>query len=356
MRLRVEARETAAAARLGDSVAIAGCCLTATAVEDGSSRSTPSPRRSPARRSAGSRKGARSTSSPRCAPASRSAATSSRATSTASAASARSSPRATGARLWLELDPGAAALLRREGLARPSTGVSLDRRRARRRRLRRSRSSRTRSQETTLGALRPGRRGQPRGRRAREVRRAARDHLRGTIRADMDATERTTRSPPSRRRSRTSARASSSSWSTTADRENEGDLTIAAQFATPEAINFMATHGRGLICLCLTEERCDELRPAADDRPQRGAVRHRVHGLDRGARGHHDGHLGARPLAHDPGRDRPEQRRRTTSSSPATCSRCARSTGGVLARRARRRPPSTSRGSPGSTRPASSAR
>jgi 3,4-dihydroxy 2-butanone 4-phosphate synthase / GTP cyclohydrolase II len=44
-----------------------------------------------------------------------------------------------------------------------------------------------------------------------------------------------------------------------ADRENEGDLTIAAQFATPEAINFMATHGRGLICLCLTGERCDEL-------------------------------------------------------------------------------------------------
>jgi 3,4-dihydroxy 2-butanone 4-phosphate synthase / GTP cyclohydrolase II len=45
-----------------------------------------------------------------------------------------------------------------------------------------------------------------------------------------------------------------------ADRENEGDLTIAAQFATPEAINFMATHARGLVCLCLTEERCDELR------------------------------------------------------------------------------------------------
>jgi 3,4-dihydroxy 2-butanone 4-phosphate synthase/GTP cyclohydrolase II len=43
------------------------------------------------------------------------------------------------------------------------------------------------------------------------------------------------------------------------DRENEGDLTIAAQFATPEAINFMATHARGLICLCLTERRADEL-------------------------------------------------------------------------------------------------
>ena len=44
-----------------------------------------------------------------------------------------------------------------------------------------------------------------------------------------------------------------------ADRENEGDLTIAAQFVTPEAINFMATHARGLICLCLSPERCDEL-------------------------------------------------------------------------------------------------
>src|ERR1700712_153318 len=43
------------------------------------------------------------------------------------------------------------------------------------------------------------------------------------------------------------------------DRENEGDLTMAAEFATPEAVNFMATHGRGLICLSLTPERCDEL-------------------------------------------------------------------------------------------------
>ena len=45
-----------------------------------------------------------------------------------------------------------------------------------------------------------------------------------------------------------------------ADRENEGDLTIAAQFATPEAVNFMAKFGRGLICLTLTEERADYLR------------------------------------------------------------------------------------------------
>jgi 3,4-dihydroxy 2-butanone 4-phosphate synthase / GTP cyclohydrolase II len=43
------------------------------------------------------------------------------------------------------------------------------------------------------------------------------------------------------------------------DRENEGDLTLAAQFATPEAVNFMAKEGRGLICLALTPDRCDDL-------------------------------------------------------------------------------------------------
>ncbi len=43
------------------------------------------------------------------------------------------------------------------------------------------------------------------------------------------------------------------------DRENEGDLCMAAQYVTPEAINFMATHGKGLICLSLTPERIDEL-------------------------------------------------------------------------------------------------
>ncbi len=43
------------------------------------------------------------------------------------------------------------------------------------------------------------------------------------------------------------------------DRENEGDLVMAAQFATPEAINFMAKEARGIICLALPPERCDEL-------------------------------------------------------------------------------------------------
>ncbi len=43
------------------------------------------------------------------------------------------------------------------------------------------------------------------------------------------------------------------------DRENEGDLTVAAEFVTPDIINFMAVHGRGLICLALSPERCDAL-------------------------------------------------------------------------------------------------
>jgi 3,4-dihydroxy 2-butanone 4-phosphate synthase/GTP cyclohydrolase II len=43
------------------------------------------------------------------------------------------------------------------------------------------------------------------------------------------------------------------------DRENEGDLVMGAEFVTPEAVNFMAKHGRGLICLTLTEQRCRQL-------------------------------------------------------------------------------------------------
>ena len=46
------------------------------------------------------------------------------------------------------------------------------------------------------------------------------------------------------------------------DRENEGDLCLAADRVTPEAINFMAMHGRGLICLTLTEEQVARLRAA----------------------------------------------------------------------------------------------
>ena len=50
------------------------------------------------------------------------------------------------------------------------------------------------------------------------------------------------------------------------DRENEGDLVCAASAVTPEIINFMAVHGRGLVCLALTQERADELdlRPMSE--------------------------------------------------------------------------------------------
>ena len=54
------------------------------------------------------------------------------------------------------------------------------------------------------------------------------------------------------------------------DRENEGDLCMAAEFATPEAINFMATHGRGLICVTLTEEQIERLSLPMMTAPGRG--------------------------------------------------------------------------------------
>ena len=70
------------------------------------------------------------------------------------------------------------------------------------------------------------------------------------------------------------------------DRENEGDLTMAAEFVTPEAINFMAHHCCGLICLALAPELCDKLAlppewlamlpPEAEDTPDAGGPFPRV--------------------------------------------------------------------------------
>ena len=121
-----------------------------------------------------------------------------------------------------------------------------------------------------------------------------------------------------------------------ADRENEGDLTIAAQFATPQAVNFMAKEGRGLICLCLTERALRRARAADDDRAQRDALRHRVHRLDRSARGNLDRNLRARSRAHDPGRDRSVERAAGHRAARATCSRCARRRAACSARGADR--------------------
>ena len=131
------------------------------------------------------------------------------------------------------------------------------------------------------------------------------------------------------------------------DRENEGDLTIAAEFATPEAVNFMVTHARGLVCLCLTEERCDELglrqMTEQNETPFGTAFTVSIEardGITTGISAHDRAHTiqvavdpssGPRDLV-QPGHIFPLRARR----------------GGVLAAlRARPRPRSTSRGSPG---------
>jgi 3,4-dihydroxy-2-butanone 4-phosphate synthase len=137
-----------------------------------------------------------------------------------------------------------------------------------------------------------------------------------------------------------------------ADRENEGDLTIAAQFATPEAINFMAKEGRGLICLCLTPERCDELglRMMTDRNETPFGTAFTVsiearEGITTGISAHDRARTVQ--VAIDPS---------PTSCSRATCSRCVRAPAACSSAPARRRPRSTSRGSPGSIPRESSAR
>jgi hypothetical protein len=67
------------------------------------------------------------------------------------------------------------------------------------------------------------------------------------------------------------------------DRENEGDVIIPAQMATPEAINFMAKHARGLVCLAITQERAQQLEPAHDEPGQRATEPDGLHRVDRGA-------------------------------------------------------------------------
>ena len=107
------------------------------------------------------------------------------------------------------------------------------------------------------------------------------------------------------------------------DRENEGDLTIAAQFVTPDAVNFMAIHGRGLICLCLTPERCDELglRQMTDQNEAQFGTAFTVS---------IEAATASRPASRPPtGRTRSRspstrRRRRTTSSIRGTCFRSAR--------------------------------
>ncbi len=133
------------------------------------------------------------------------------------------------------------------------------------------------------------------------------------------------------------------------DRENEGDLTIAASKVTPDVINFMARYGRGLDLPA--HDRRAAGRPAhpahGARREQRRQVRHRVLRPHRGQAGHDHRHLGRRTA---PGRCWPRSIPRPsppTSPVPATCSRCGRCPGACWCAPGRPRPRSTSPGWPG---------
>ena len=139
------------------------------------------------------------------------------------------------------------------------------------------------------------------------------------------------------------------------DRENEGDLTIAAEKVTPDAINFMARYGRGLICISMTPERLDELEIPHDGQPEHRPLRDGILCLDR------------REVGPAPASRRTTGRRRFWRPSiptrdrqiwpgRATCFRCARVRAACSFAQARPRPPSIWRGSPDSIQPASSAK
>jgi hypothetical protein len=84
-----------------------------------------------------------------------------------------------------------------------------------------------------------------------------------------------------------------------ADRENEGDLVLAAEKVTPEAVNFMAMHGRGLICVPILEERADAL--GLERMVARNRESHKTDftvSVD-AAEGISTGHFSVRPLPHD---------------------------------------------------------
>jgi 3,4-dihydroxy 2-butanone 4-phosphate synthase / GTP cyclohydrolase II len=94
------------------------------------------------------------------------------------------------------------------------------------------------------------------------------------------------------------------------DRENEGDLIIPAQMATPEAINFMATHGRGLICLSMTRERITELglNMMTDDNRERHSTAFTVsieaaEGVSTGISAHDRAHTVSVAIGHNRGPD-----------------------------------------------------
>ena len=102
------------------------------------------------------------------------------------------------------------------------------------------------------------------------------------------------------------------------DRENEGDLVIPAQMATPDAINFMARHGRGLICLALTKDRADQLGLEPMTRTNRSRNETAFTVSIEATRGNYDRNQRRRPRAHHRRRDRRRLTGPTRSSRPVT--------------------------------------
>ena len=116
------------------------------------------------------------------------------------------------------------------------------------------------------------------------------------------------------------------------DRENEGDLIFAADFVTPDKINFLAKHGRGLVCMPITVEHARAPAPAADDAAQPLGARHQLHRVDRSGAGHHHRHLGRGPRAHDHGRVASATPRPEDIVQPGHVFPLIAQPGGVLAR------------------------
>ena len=139
------------------------------------------------------------------------------------------------------------------------------------------------------------------------------------------------------------------------DRENEGDLVMAADRVTPEAINFMAKHGRGLICVPMTGERLDDLRitmMVTDNTAPMGTAFTVTVDAKRGV----TTGTSAYDRALTVGRSSIRPRSRRTSRVPATSCRSGPCPVACCDGRATPRRPWTSRGSPAAPRPASSAR
>ena len=113
-----------------------------------------------------------------------------------------------------------------------------------------------------------------------------------------------------RRSSTKRATGACSSWSTTKTARMRATSSFPAQMATPDAINFMARHGRGLICLALTKERADQLGLEPMTRTNRSRNETAFTVSIEAQRGHYDRHLRRRPRAHHRGRDRRRQRPR----------------------------------------------